>query len=426
MAAHDAVTYLVTQIPAITHTFIADEITQLERNGWQVKTIAINPPTGADEHNPSDQMWMRRTLCLKLIPRLSASMTVLRHVVRHPSIILLPLRLGGFNVRSYLWRYFYLAEAILVADAMHGWGSHHVHAHSGKAPASVAWFTSELGNRVFSGGTAWTWSMTIHGWHEFVNEDEANLKEKLAAASFVVAISDFTRSQLFRIADPEHWHKISVVRCGIDLTRFTRRTPPAEASSTRLLPKRVLMVARVSREKGHLVALNALKLLRERGVDVVLEFVGPGQFGFEAHVRAEIARLELHDAVVWHGPATPEQIADHLRRADVFCLPTFAEGLPIVLMEAMARGVPVATTYISGIPELAIDHETAVVVPAGRPDLLADGLQHVLEDIGFRDALIARAAARVAEEHDITKNSPQLAGIFEAHFASKDELCASG
>ncbi|MEO7371364.1 MAG: hypothetical protein ABIZ69_10890, partial [Ilumatobacteraceae bacterium] len=205
MAEREPVTYLVTQIPAISHTFIADEIIHLERNGWQVRTIAINPPTGVDEHNPSDQMWMRRTLYLKLLPRLRASMTVLRHVVRHPSIVLLPLRLGGFDVRSYVWRYFYLAEAILVADAMHGWGSHHVHAHYGQSPASVAWFASEVGNRVFPGSTAWTWSMTVHGWHEFVNEEAANLKEKLAAASFVVAISDFTRSQLFRIADPDHW-----------------------------------------------------------------------------------------------------------------------------------------------------------------------------------------------------------------------------
>ena len=84
--------------------------------------------------------------------------------------------------------------------------------------------------------------MSVQGWHEFGNEDAANLKEELAAAYFVVAISDFTRSQLFRIADPEHWHKISVVRCGIDLTRFTRRTPPAEAPATST-PKRLLMVA---------------------------------------------------------------------------------------------------------------------------------------------------------------------------------------
>jgi colanic acid/amylovoran biosynthesis glycosyltransferase len=419
MSEHDAVTYLVTQIPAVSHTFIADEIVQLERRGRQVRTVSINPPKSIDVRNPDDLVWVRRTLCIKLIPRLRASITVLRHILRHPSLLWLPLRLGGFDVKRYVWRFFYLAEAILVADAMHGWGSHHVHAHYGQSPASVAWFTSEVGNRCFAGDTPWTWSLTIHGWHEFVNEDSANLKEKLAAASFVVAISDYTRSQLFRIADPEHWHKISVVRCGIDLTRFTRRTQPSVSS-----PARLLLVARVSREKGHLVAIQALELLRERGMNVVLDLVGPAQDGFEASVRDEIVRLGLQDAVVWHGPATPEQIADHLDRADVFCLPTFAEGLPIVIMEAMARGVPVATTYISGIPELAIDHETAVVVPAGRPDLLADGLQHVLDDIGFRDALVAKAAARVADEHDITKNSPQLAAIFEAHLAAKTR-CAS-
>jgi glycosyltransferase involved in cell wall biosynthesis len=249
--------------------------------------------------------------------------------------------------------------------------------------------------------------MTIHGWHEFVGEREARLREKIAAAAFVVCVSDYTRAQLYRIADASDRAKIHVVRCGIDLTRFSARD--GEPSNT---PPRVAIVARLSPEKGHLVLVDAVATLRAQGREVLVDVIGPEVDEYGDVVRRAAEAAGIADAFVWHGALPPHDVATVLAQADVFCLPTFAEGLPVVIMEAMARGVPVVTTYIAGIPELAVDHATALVVPAARADLLAAAMTEALTDGALRGRLATAATAAVREQHDITKNAKGLAELF--------------
>jgi colanic acid/amylovoran biosynthesis glycosyltransferase len=403
------VTYLTTHFPYISHTFIASEIEALERRGVPVVTVSINSPREHDTLDEANRQWARRTHYLKATAKLTVMRLVLATVLRRPSVLAIPLRLGGFDLKAYLWGYFQLVEAILLHRVMRVHGSRHVHAHHGQAPATIAWFATDVGNRLDQHGPSYTWSVTIHGWHELMDQQAARLREKMAAASFVVCISDFTRSQLLRITDPAEWDKVHVVRCGVDLDRLTQR-PPAPVGD----PARVAIVARVSPEKGHLVLLQALRFLLDRGVSVHVDVVGPGERGFEDDVRATVERLGLTRHVTMHGAADPERIANLLEESDVFCLPSFAEGLPVSIMEAMARGVPVVTTYISGIPELAIDGETALVVPAARPDLLADAIEAVLRDDDLRQHLVKQALARVTERHDIAVVSEALAGLLES------------
>ncbi len=398
------ITYLVTHFPAVSHTFIADEISCLERLGVTIDVISINTVRDVDlAAAPTEPH--RPVKYLKSMPKWRVLAAVAATVVRHPSVLVVPFN-GAAGARARLWRYFHMAEAILVFRAMRRRGSRHLHAHFGQTPATIAWYAAEVARR-HRHGADYRWSVTIHGWHEFVGEREAMLREKVASAHFVACISDFTRSQLYRIADPVHWSKIHVVRCGVDLRRFSLRT-----EGSRRQQPRVAIVARVSAEKGHAILIDALALLRDRGIMVGVDAIGPEVDGFGDFLRKRAADAGVAEAITWHGSLPPTEVASALADADVFCLPTFAEGLPVVIMEAMARGVPVVTTYISGIPELAIDGQTALVVPAARADLLADALAKVITDEELRHRLVVGAAGAVRERHDIERNGRQLAELF--------------
>ena len=399
------ITYLATHFPAVSHTFIADEIDALERLGVRIETVSINEVRDVDRS--ADHGGRRRsTTYLKSTPKWRVAISVALVVIRHPSVLAIPLRSPAFGIRAAMWRYFHLAEAIVIFRLMRRTGSRHLHAHFGQAPATIAMYATEVAHR-HRRGQGHTWSITIHGWHEFVGEREALLSEKLRRASFVVCVSDFTRSQLYRIAELGDWPKIHVVRCGVDLDRFALRS--REPRNER---RRIAIVARISPEKGHAILIDALAQLREQGVDLAVDAVGPDIDGYGDQLRDRAITAGVADLFTWHGSLASDRVAAILDVADVFCLPTFAEGLPVVIMEAMARGVPVVTTYISGIPELAINRETALVVPAARVDLLANALAEVVGDASLRQRLVTAAAAAVVERHDIVHNVKQLADLF--------------
>ena len=399
------ITYLATHFPAVSHTFISDEIDALEQQGFAVVTVSINS-VGESDIAADGKQRHRSTTYLKSLSKVRVLATLTATTLRHPSVLTIPMRKRTGGARAALWRYFQLAEAIMTYRTMRRADSHHLHAHFGQAPATVAWFTTEVARR-HRAGRANTWSMTIHGWHEFANERDARLREKIADAAFVVCVSDFTRAQLYRVASIGDRDKIHVVRCGVDLTRFSLR----ESEPSNAVP-RVAIVARVSPEKGHLMLVDAVALLRSRGSAVIVDVVGPEVDGYGAAVRSHAETAGVADAFVWHGAVPSACVASVLAGANVFCLPTFAEGLPVVIMEAMARGLPVVTTYIAGIPELAVDHATALVVPAARADLLADALAKVLSDDDLRRRLVATAAASVRQQHDVAQNTKALAQLF--------------
>lgn len=399
------ITYLATHFPAVSHTFIADEVEALRAAGTEVVTISINPP--APGEHQAEALQHHPTTYLKALPRRKVLAAVAATVLRHPSVLSIPWRGGTGGTQRALWRNFQLAEAIIVYRVMRRAGSQHLHAHFGQAPATIAWYAIQVARKHRS-GRQYTWSVTIHGWHEFAAEHESMLRQKIAAARFVACVSDYTRAQLCRIADVDDWAKIRVVRCGVNFARFTLRH--VEPTDT---PPRVAIVARVSPEKGHLALVDAVAALRERGVEVAVDAIGPDVDAHGDAVRQHANTLGVGDAITWHGPLPSAQVATHLARASVFCLPSSAEGLPVVIMEAMATGVPVVTTYVAGIPELAVDHKTALVVPAGRSDLLADALAEVLADQAMRHALVDAARLVVQRDHDITQNVRVLARLFD-------------
>lgn len=400
--------YLATHYPSVSHSFILREILALQDLGLDIEPMAVNPAPEDDVLTDIDRAERRRTFYVKAQSKQHMLRALWRAARRSPgglaATALLAVRSAGFDLKAGLWRLFQLVEAVIVWDHCDRVGVRHVHAHFGQVPATVAWFTAELGNRLDPDGDPWTWSVTIHGWHEFVNEREASLRQKVHAASFVVCISDYTRSQLMRIAHPDDWHKLRVVRCGIDTAAFAQR-PHRPIGK----PPRVLMVARLSPEKGHLVLLEAVKLLRDRGRRVEVELVGPGEF--RDSLERAVKSLGIEDRVQFLGACSPSEINAALRSTDVFVLPSFAEGLPVALMEAMAVGVPVVTTYISGIPELVIDGWTGMVVPAGRADLLASAIERLCDDPKLVADIVTAARAKVEEQHELSHNVTALAAL---------------
>jgi colanic acid/amylovoran biosynthesis glycosyltransferase len=401
------VVYFMTHYPRTALTFIALEVAEIERAGGTVRPIAINPPDAGDLGSPEAQRAHRSTSYLKRQSVATLGASFVKMFIRHPmemsKLVVLAVTSSRLDLPLAARRLVHLVYACWSWNLVKSTGVRHFHAHFGQTPATVAWFTARIGS--FDGPEPCTWSFTIHGFQDFADERVTRLDLKVRDASFVVCISDFTRAQLCRATDPSTWQRFHVVRCGIDLARF----PPRPERPTAATRPRIVTVARLSPEKGHFVLLDAVSDLRDRGIDVELRIIGDGPSA--GALLEAIDRLGLHGAVKLVGELQPDHVTDELRSADVFCLPSFAEGIPVSIMEAMAVGVPVVTTYVGGIPELAVDGKTALVVPPSSTPELARAIGRLIDEpeLGLRLARSARSA--VADHHDASRNVVALSRL---------------
>lgn len=388
-AAHEPVAYLVSQYPLISHTFIEREIEGLRRLGTTVHSFSVRPPgalLGRAMHAEAERTVVLRE-SMEVVARAG-----LRETIRHPLAILATLtralRTGEPRLRSRIWQLFYAAEALRLLEEMRRMGVRHVHAHFANSGVDIARATAAHARSIDPDG-GWRWSFTMHGPTEFEAVDRFDLAGKVAGADGVACISDFTRSQLMRLSDPSDWDKLEVVHMSVDTDRFV---PPAEHRSTdRTL--RILDVGRLVPEKGAPILLDAAARLVERGIDFQLRLVGAGEL--DNDLRGLIAERGLGDRVTLVGPVGQDDIIAEYHWADVFCLPSFQEGLPVVLMEAMSTGLPVVTTSVNGIGELVQDGRNGYLVPPGRADLLAETLARLAADPALRDDLGVAARAEV-------------------------------
>jgi colanic acid/amylovoran biosynthesis glycosyltransferase len=406
------IAYLTVIYPATSHTFIHREVIGLRSRGVDVRTFSLNGVDGSQLLTDFERRELTETLQIKALPATRLARTILSRAVRHPRALLGTVRTArrgrGLDLGAWLKALFQVGEALVLFDDCQRNGITHVHAHFGQAPANVAWFAVEFAHRI--GLTTWSFSYTIHGPQDCLAENDRTLRDKVAAATVVISVSDYTAAQLLRRIDPALWDKVEVVRCGVDLDDHSRgatANDDADRDATT-----VLMVARLSPEKGHLVAIAALADLRSRGIDAKLRLVGPGDP--DDAVLPTARRLGVEDLVEVVGPLDPDAVADEFRRAAVFALPSFAEGLPIVIMESMANGCPVVATGISGIPELVEHGVTGTLVPPARPDLLADALADLLTDAPKRHRMADAGRSRVAQFHDGERQVDQLVDTFRS------------
>lgn len=408
------VAYVMTHYPRVALTFIAGEVDEVERHGIAVLPIVMNQPGAEDLTTEQARERNGRSFYLKAsVIRIAAATlgSFVTHPVKMAKLAVRALGSAGADLSLIARRLIHLCYGAETARLCRDHDIRHLHAHFGLAPATIAWFASEILN-FDRGRPLATWSFTIHGFHDFVNEAAARLDLKAASASFVVCVSDFTRSQICRVADPRYWDRFQVVRCGIDLSAF----PLRNHRPMRPIP-RIAIVGRLSPEKGHGILLDAVAKLARDGVATEVEIIGDGPFA-EAISRKEAA-LGIKDRVIHSGELLAQELTRRLSEADIFCMPSFSEGLPISIMEAMAIGVPVVTTWISGIPELAVHEVTALTVPPGNSEALAVAIKRLIDEPGLADRLGPAARAAVERMHSRAANAEQLAKMFHALADSK-------
>lgn len=399
------VAYLVNVYPSISHSFIRREILALEDMGVEVTRLALR---GWDSTlvDPADKAELDRTRHTlrngagRLM--LGALGFALRHPARYFTGLRLALRMSRGNARGWPYHLVYLAHAIQILRWLDGSGVTHCHAHFGTNSAEIAALLHEIGGPGFS--------FTTHGAEVFDDPQGHALPVKAEGATALVTSCAYIGSQMMYHIPTRFWPKVEVVHCGLAADSF-------DATPTPLPDHPVfLSVGRFSPEKGHLVLLDAFAKLRAARPDARLVMAGDGPM--RAEVEARIAALGLGEAVEITGWVTAAQVRDALRAARCLVHPSFTEGLPVVIMEAMAAFRPVISTYIAGIPELVRAGETGWLVPAGQVEDLAAAML-ACTDMPDEDLMrMARAgAARVAERHDVPNEAAKLKALFEGSAA---------
>lgn len=397
-----AIGYVTNRYPAVSNTFILREIQALRALGSSIETFSVRRPRDGDLLAEADRAESARTSYL--LPAgardlLRAHVTgLMRHPRRYLGTLALALRLAAPGLRARLWQVLYFGEAILLWHRCLARQVDHLHAHFAYVASDDALLAAHMGG--------WSWSFSMHGPPEFSDVIGTRLAGKVESASAVVCISDFCRSQLFGLVGRAHWAKLRVVRCGVDPAAFPacdRVRPPDQ-------PVNVLTVARLARVKGHAILLHAIAELANRGISVRATFVGDGPE--RAGLAGLAERLGVSDCVTMVGAVGQDDIRRHYEAADIFCLPSFAEGLPVVLMEAMAMNLPVLGTSIMGVPELVENEVSGLLVRPGRSDQLADALERLVASPALRARLGEHARQKVLADHHLDITSRQLQALY--------------
>jgi glycosyltransferase involved in cell wall biosynthesis len=402
------VAYLCNEYPALSHTFVSREVLALRRRGAEVSTFSIHRADPVKLLSRTDRAEFKTTHALLPPDRIRLLRVHLRLLLSAPGAYGRTLAFAaglGNGVRGRLWQFFYFMEATLLWYECRSRGLRHIHAHIATNAADVALLTARLGNALDGADGRWSWSFTIHGPPEFSNVDHFNLVQKVVYARFVVCISHYARSQLMALSDPAHWEKLHVVRCSVDANEFR---PPASRNGPG--PPEILCIGRLVPEKGHAVLLEALALLQERGHGFRATIAGGGPASDALVQRAR--ELGLLDQVSFPGPVGQDEIRSFYGAASIFCMPSFAEGLPGVIFEAMATELPIVSTWITGVPELVIDGQTGYLVPPGRAVELAEAIGRLLDDPEGRRAMGRAGREKVVREYNPETLAARLSALF--------------
>ncbi len=392
------VAYLVNQYPKVSHTFIRREILSLERQGVTVLRFSIRgwDAEVVDPLDHAEKAQTRYVLKDGLGPLAAAVVT---NVLRRPGAVWTALKaalaMSRRSVRSWPYHLIWLAHACRLRLWLEGENVSHLHAHFGTNSADVAHLLRLLGGP--------SYSFTVHGADESDNARVLSFPRKTAAARFVVTVSSYTRAQLMRVLPAVDWPKLKVVHCGLDEGFFAEA--PAELPAEPVL----LCIGRLCAEKGHLTLLEAFAKLDRPGVKLV--FAGDGEF--RALIEARIRDLRLEGRVQITGWIGSDEVRRLITQATIVVQPSLMEGLPVVLMEAMAQGRAVISTYIAGIPELVEAGRTGWLVPAGEIDSLAAAMDSALSMPHARLDEMGRAGmARARARHHIDTEAAKLAALF--------------
>jgi colanic acid/amylovoran biosynthesis glycosyltransferase len=396
--------YLVSQYPAVNHTFILREVRQLRKQGIEPAVVSIRPsdrpPAAmtAEEREERERTFVVLTAGV-LHWKVAHLATALTRPVGYLRGIGSALRLAGWDLRKAISHLSYFAEAVVAGRWMARHGLAHIHVH----------FSSTVGlliTRIFP----ITMSITIHGPDEFNDPAGFHLAEKTQAARFVCAISNYGRSQLMKNSRYEEWGKLEVSPLGVDTATYSAR--PARRNPS---PFEILCVGRLAPAKGQHILVDALDVLVRQGRSVRLRLVGDGPD--RPSLQRHIDKLGLRNATALEGWRNQDELRLLYAQTDAFALASFAEGVPVVLMEAMAMEIPCVATRITGVPELIRDGIDGLLVDASDASQLAEAVGRLMDDPTLGPRLGSSARQRVLERYDLTRNTARLADIFRCRLS---------
>lgn len=394
--------YFTNTYPRATDTFIQREVKGLRERGIDVRTFSVRK-TGSD-HDVGPEVLAEKRSTFYLLPANPIGLLIdnVAALVFSPARYLWALRLALRTAqpgwRGLLYQIFYFQEAVILARVFRRQGIEHLHNHLGDASGTVTLLACTMADIGYS--------ITIHGPHIFFDPTHWALREKVKYAGFIACISYYCKSQMMLFSDQADWDRFQIVHCGVDPLQF----PYIEVKQH---ARKLLYTGRLAAEKGLPVLFESLKLLGQQGYDYELTLVGDGN---DRKSLEELARqMGIADRVVFAGFASQDGVRDYLMQSDVFILPSFAEGVPVSLMEAMACGVPVIATYVGGIAELIEPGETGLLVPPSDPAALRDAIARYINDHGLREKVSRQGRDKVMSDFNLDNEVDKLAQLFRIH-----------
>ncbi|MFP7569256.1 glycosyltransferase family 4 protein [Marivita sp. S2033] len=394
--------YLTGEYPRASDTFIQREVAHLRALGHDVLTCSIRT-TGA-EHLVGAEQRAEHQRTFKVLDAAKQPATLLKaHMrwMRTPRRYLVALGLAWKTapkgLKGRVYNLIYFIEAGVLADRLATEGVTHLHNHIAKASCTVAMLAGAL--------SCIRWSFTIHGPDIFFEPHHWRIDEKAKRAAFVACIGHFCRSQLMCFSHPDDWERFHIVHCGIDPNRY--------ADKPDRTGQRALFVGRLAAVKGVPILIEAIDRLAEKHPDLTLDLIGDGPD--RADLEADVTQRGLQDRIVFRGYKSQSEVADALAQTDVFVLPSFAEGVPVVLMEAMAAQVPVVTTRIAGVPELVEDGVNGRLVSPGDITAFTAALDDLFSRPEHRKDYGKAGRAKVLAEYDAQSEARWLSQIISAY-----------
>lgn len=401
------VAYLTGEYPKVSHTFIQREIAALRVQGVKVLTCTVRRPPAETVVGVGQQDEAGATFCIIETAKRAPYRLIGAHLaafLRSPrrwfSALGLAWRTRPPGLKALAWQLFYFVEAGLLADHLRKNGVVHLHNHFANSSCSVAMLTSEISGIPFS--------FTLHGPAIFFEPKWWQIGEKIARAKFVACISHFARSQAMLFSDQSHWSKLKIVHCGVRPDTYGQR---ARNGSEKL----ILFIGRLDAIKGVPLLLEAFASALKNHPEAQLNIVGDGP----ARETLQHQARELGDSVAFLGYQPQEAVAELLQEADIFVLPSFAEGVPVVIMEAMASRLPVIASRVAGVPELVDDGKSGFLVPPGDLETLIMRLEALLSDPALRVRMGECGRATVEAEYNVDREAAWIAALFAGR---EDEL----
>lgn len=397
------IAYLTGEYPKVSHTFIQREIAALRAVGWSVEACTVRRAPPESVVGPVQKEEERKTFAVLEASKNPARLVgahlwaVARAPKRWLSAARLAWRTRPPGLKAGLWQFFYFLEAGVLARHLHRKGVRHLHNHFANSSCSVAMLASEISGIPFS--------VTMHGPAIFFEPRWWRIDEKIARARFVACISHFCRSQAMYFSDPAHWDRLKIVHCGVTPSDFGRAGRGARG-------KHIICVGRLDPIKGMPLLLEALAAVKPDHPEARLSLVGDGPA--RADLEAQAKRLGIAEDVQFLGYRAAEEIPALLDQADIFALPSFAEGVPVVLMEAMAARLPVVASRVAGVGELVEDGVSGFTIPPGDLESLIGRLDRLLADPALCDRMGGTGRSRVARDFDLDQEVAWLGTIFEA------------